>query len=259
VTGGPGHPTTGPPAVLVAALVLAATGYLMAAMWLTQRGRPWPSGRTARWLLGLLAAGAALAVPTDRGLGWHMVGHTLLGMAAPLLLVTATPVTLALRALPTAGARRLARALRAAPLRVLTHPLAAGVLAIGGLWLQYRTGLHAASMHDPLLQLAVQAHVLLAGYLLTAVLVGRDPLPHRARLGARAAVLVAAVAAHDVLAKSIVADPPAGVTPAEALDGGQLMYYLGAPVEIALFVLLGAEWAARDRRAAGDPHRSPAR
>jgi putative membrane protein len=115
----------------------------------------------------------------------------------------------------------------------------------------YRTGLHEASMRAPLVLLAVQTHVLLAGCLLVAVLVGRDPLPHRARLGVRAAVLVGAVAAHDVLAKSIVADPPAGVGAAEALAAGQVMYYLGAPVELALFVLLGAEWAARDRRLSG--------
>jgi putative membrane protein len=249
VSSGAGHAGTGPPAVLVAALVLAAAGYLMAAMWLTQRGHPWPRRRTAGWLLGLLAAGAALAVPADQGLGRHMVGHTLLGMVAPLLLVTAMPVTLALRALPTTAARRLARVLRSSPLRVLTHPVLAAALAVGGLWLLYRTGLHEAAMHDPLLQLAVQTHVLLAGYLLAAVLVGRDPLPHRARPALRAAVLVAAVAAHDVLAKSIVADPPAGVGPAEALDGAQVMYYLGAPGEIALFVLLGVEWSARDRRA----------
>jgi putative membrane protein len=254
VTGG-AHATAAAPAALVAALILAAVGYLVAATWLTQRGRSWPRGRAARWLLGLLAAGAALAVPADRGLGWHMVGHTLLGMLAPLLLVTAMPVTLALRALPTTAARRLARVLRTPLLRVLTHPLPAAALAVGGLWLLYRTGLHESAMHDPLLQLAVQTHVLLAGYLLAAVLVGRDPLPHRARLGVRAAVLVTAVAAHDVLAKSIVADPPAGVGPVEALDGAQVMYYLGAPIEIALFVLLGVEWSVRDRRARDRPGR----
>jgi putative membrane protein len=248
VTGGPLHAPASTPAVLVVALVLAAAGYLMAATWLTQRGRPWPRGRTARWLLGLLAAGVAPAVSTGRGLGWHMVGHTLLGMLAPLLLVSAMPVALALRTLPTGHARRLARLLRTPALRVLTHPLPSAVLAVGGLWLLYRTGLHGAGAHDPLVQLAVQVHVLLAGYLFTAALVGRDPHPHRARLAVRAAVLVAAVAAHDVLAKSLVASPPVGVTAAEALDGAQVMYYLGAPVEIALFVLLGAEWAARDRR-----------
>jgi putative membrane protein len=255
VSGGPAHAGSGPPAVLVAALVLAAAGYVMAAMRLTQRGHPWPRRRTAGWLLGLLAAGVALAVPADQGLGRHMVGHTLLGMVAPLLLVMATPVTLALRALPTTAARRLARVLRTPLLRVLSHPLVAAALAVGGLWLLYRSGLHEAAMHDPLLQLAVQTHVLLAGYLLTAVLVGRDPLPHRAGLGVRAAVLVTAVAAHDVLAKSIVADPPPGVGPAEALDGAQVMYYLGAPIEIALFVLLGVEWSARDRRARDRPGR----
>jgi putative membrane protein len=138
--------------------------------------------------------------------------------------------------------------LRSAPLAVLSSPVVAAVLSVGGLWLLYRTDLHAAAAHRPLLGLAVQVHVLLAGYLLAAALVGPDPMPHRPRLAVRAAVLVLAVAAHNVLAKALVAVPPAGVGEAEALTGAQLMYYLGAPVEIALFVLLGREWAVRDRR-----------
>jgi putative membrane protein len=146
-------------------------------------------------------------------------------------------------------ARRVGRVLRAAPVALLTAPVPAALLSVGGLWLLYRTGLHETSTHRPLLALAVQAHVLVAGYLFTAALVGVDPVRHRWPLGARAAVLVAAVAAHNVLAKLVVADPPAGVSGAEALLGGQIMYYLGAPVEIALFVLLGRQWAARDRRA----------
>jgi putative membrane protein len=131
---------------------------------------------------------------------------------------------------------------------VLTSPVVAAVLSVGGLWLLYRTDLHAAAAHEPLLALAVQAHVLLAGYLFAAAAVGPDPVAHRPRLSVRAAVLVLAVAAHNVLAKVLVAMPPAGVAEADALAGGQVMYYLGAPVEIALFVLLGREWAARDRR-----------
>jgi putative membrane protein len=239
------------PLGVVASVVLgiAALGYLAAVLAVRRRDRSWPGHRTALWLLGLLAAVAAVVgpLPARPDFAAHMVGHVLLGMLAPVLLVGGTPVALALRALPVTGARRLTRVLRAAPVVVLTSPVAAAVLSVGGLWLLYRTGLHAATMRHPLLQLAVQAHVLVAGYLFTAALVGRDPAPHRP-LGLRAAVLVAAVAAHNVLAKVLVADPPSGVSATDALAGGQIMYYLGAPVELGLFVLLGLEWAARDRR-----------
>jgi putative membrane protein len=248
-----GHHHADPAALgVVAPVVLgvAALAYLAAVLAVRRRGRSWPGSRVALWLLGLLAAAAAVTGPLPDRMDFasHMVGHVLLGMLAPLLLVSGTPVALALRALPVGGARRLSRVLRTAPVVVLTHPVVAALLSVGGLWVLYRTGLHEASMQDPGLELAVQAHVLVAGYLFTAALVGRDPAPHRPRLGGRAAVLVAAVAAHNVLAKALVADPPSGVSATDALAGGQVMYYLGAPVEVALFVLLGVEWAAWDRR-----------
>jgi putative membrane protein len=109
--------------------------------------------------------------------------------------------------------------------------------------LLYRTGLHAATLAEPWLHVVVSGHVLAAGYLFTfAVLGGPDPAPHRAPALWRAGVLVAAVAAHNVLAKSLYATPPAGVPAEQARQASQLMYYAGAPVEIALIVLLCASW-----------------
>ncbi|MCO1657842.1 cytochrome c oxidase assembly protein [Pseudonocardia humida] len=241
-------------APLLVALALAGLAYLLAVRRLHRTGRPWPVVRTALWLLGLGAAAAGVLIGSGSSFAVHMVGHVLLGMLGPLLLARAAPVTLALRALPAGRAKLLSRVLRSVPVALLTTPVVAALLSVGGLWLLYRTDLHAAAGHDPLLGLAVSTHVLLAGYLFTATLVGPDPVAHRADLGVRAAVLVLAVAAHNVLAKSFAAAPPAGLTEAEALAGGQLMYYLGAPVEIAVFVLLGREWARGDRRRA---RRSP--
>jgi putative membrane protein len=174
----------------------------------------------------------------------HVVGHLLLGMVAPLLLVTAAPITLALRALPREHARTLGRLLRRRPLAVLTHPVVAALLDVGGLWVMYRTAL--LSEVSPLL---LQVHMLLAGYLFAVALIGPDPAPHRPGLVVRAGVLVAAVAAHDVLAKLLYAAPPPGVPVAQAEAAGLLMYYGAAPVHVALFVLLGREWSAGQRRA----------
>ena len=92
--------------------------------------------------------------------------------------------------------------------------------------------------------------MLLAGYLFAFALIGPDPAPHRPGLVVRAGVLVAAVAAHDVLAKLLYATPPPGVPVAQAEAAGLLMYYGAAPVHVALFVLLGREWFAGQRRAA---------
>ncbi len=215
------------------AVAVAAVGYLLAAA----RCGPWPRSRTALWLAGLAAAAVGVSVPD------HVTGHLLLGMLAPLLLVRAAPVTLALRVLPVTRARQLSRVLRSRPARVLTAPAVAATLDIGGLWLLYTTDLH----EQPL----TQVHVLAAGYLFTAAVVGVDPAPHRARLGTRAAVLVLASAAHAVLAKSLYPSDP---------DAAMLMYYGGDAIEIALAVLLGREWlSASWRRSPGRPQHAEVR
>jgi putative membrane protein len=223
--------------LLVAALLAAAVGYVGAAAR-ASRAVGWPVGRTVRFMLGIAVAVAGivgpLLLPVAHDLRLHVAAHLLVGMVAPLLLVTAMPVTLALRVLPRRRARVPARLLRTRPMAVLTHPVVAAAIDVGGLWLLYRTDLHAAlppaSMH---------LHMLLAGYLFAFSLVGRDPAPHRTGLAVRAGVLVTAVAAHDVLAKLVYA---------EAEAAGLLMYYGAAPVHVVLFVLLGREWFVRQER-----------
>lgn len=217
--------------LLVVALLAAAVAYVAAA----RRGT-WPVGRTVRWLLGIVTAAAGVVVlGFAHDLRLHVAGHLLLGMVAPLLLATAAPVTLALRVLPRPRARALGRLLRSRPLAVLTHPAVAALLDVGGLWLMYRT-----DVLDAVPPLVVHGHMLLAGYLFAYALVGADPAPHRPRLAVRAAVLVGAVAAHDVLAKLLYA--------AQDETAGLLMYYGAAPVHVALFVLLGREWFAGQER-----------
>jgi putative membrane protein len=232
----------------VALLAVAAVlGYAALTGLAHRRGRGWQAWRAACWAAGVTVATAAALGPVADHIDFraHMIGHVLLGMLAPLLLVLAAPVTLALRALPVATARRISAVLRSRVVAAATHPVVTAVLTVGGLWVLYRTDLYAASMRHPTLLLLVHVHVFLAGWLFTYSLVGPDPAPHRAGLPVRAAVLVLAVAAHDVLAKTLFAHPPAGVDADGAAVGAQVMYYGGAPVEIALFVLLGAEWFRR--------------
>ncbi len=236
--------------VVVVAALGATSGYLLAAR--RQRGRrPWSPARTACWLTGTaaVAAGslgpvAALAHADFRA---HAVAHVLVGMLGPLLLALGAPVTLALRTLPVASARRLTAVLRSAPLRLLTQPAVAVLLDLGGLWLLYRTPLLGWAHEQPGVHLVVHVHLVLAGYLLSAVLVGPDPLPHRRSHRHRAVALVAALALHGILAKSLYAAPPAGVDPGTAQAGAMIMYYAGDAVELALAVLLCRSWFAPPR------------
>ncbi|SDT18987.1 putative membrane protein [Friedmanniella luteola] len=247
-----------PTAVLVLLLAVpAVAGYLVAVRREAGR-RSWPRGRTLCWLAGALAVAVGTSGPlaaAAHGDGGgpgdfraHAVAHVLVGMLGPLLLALGSPVSLALRALPVPAARRLSGVLRSRPLRVLTEPATVVLLDLGGLWLLYRTPLLGWTHTSAGVHLLVHVHLVLAGYLLAAVLVGRDPLPHRRSHRHRAIALVVAMAAHGVLAKSLYAAPPTAVDPATVQAGAMVMYYAGDAVELALAVLLCRGWFAAAAR-----------
>lgn len=236
-------------------LLVAAAAYLTGVVAVRRRGGWWPPGRSACWAAGLTVAAAALLGPLAAGAHHdftaHMGVHLLLGMIAPLLLVLAAPITLAMRALPVRHARRLARLLRGGPVRILVHPVTAALLNGGGLWLLYTTGLYRAMAGNSWLHLLVHAHIVAAGYLFTAALIGVDPAPHRPGRRTRAIALIGFLAAHAILAKHLYGNPPAGVPAGDARAGAQLMYYGGDLVDLVLIAVFCREWYH-----ATDPHRA---
>lgn len=240
--------------LVVLLLVAAALTHALALQAAARRGR-WSRWRALSWHAGLLCAGAALVGPladaAHRSFAAHMVGHLLLGMVAPLLLVLSAPVTLALRALPVTSARRLSRVLHTPVVRVLSHPVVAGVLNAGGLWLLYTTDLYPLMHGSVLVHALVHAHVLLAGWLFTAAVVGVDPDPHRASLRLRATVLIVVVAAHSLLGRWLYLHPPGGVEANDATAGALLMSYGGDVVDVLLMVLLMAGWYRSTRPRTG--------
>jgi len=245
-----GHAGAGWPGVLLAAVALVAVATYLIAVRRRRVGTGWPWWRSACWVGGtvLVLAGTTgpLAEAGHHDFVAHAVGHVLAGMAGPLLLVAGTPVTLALQALPVPVGRRLSHLLARRPVRLVTLPVTAAVLDVGGLWLLYLTPLQALAREHEAVHLLVHVHLVLAGYLLTAALVGTDPMPHRPGPRHRAVVLVAAVAAHDVLAKHLYAHPPVGVG-SRAEEGAMVMYYAGDAVELVVMVLLCRRWFAVPR------------
>lgn len=246
--------------VLLGLGIVAVAAYVAVAA----RTQDWPLARTLSWTAGWVALVAALVNNASAHGGGHghgahhsfdfvghMVSHVVVGMAVPLLLGLAAPVTLALRVLPVSSARRVSRVLRSRPSEVLTHPLVAATLNIGGLWLLYRTWMFEYMQGGTWVAWLIELHIVAAGYLYTYSLVGVDPSPHRTSFGLRAAVLVLSIAAHNILAKTLYADPPPGVSAADAELGSQVMYYGGIPFELALVVLLIHRWAARARHRRG--------
>lgn len=232
--------------ILGAPFLLAIAVYVVAVLGDRRRGRRWPWHRIAFWITGVTVAATGfvgpLASAAHDSFTAHMGAHLLVGMVAPLLLVRAAPVTLALRTMSVVPARRLSRLLRSPPARVLTDPAVAALLNAGALWVLYLTPMYELMQQVMLVHWMVMLHFLFAGYLYTASLVGIDPSPHRAGFALRSVVLVLSLAAHGVLAKLLYAYPPPGVPTAEAHSGAQVMFYGGDVVDFVLIVLLCAQW-----------------
>lgn len=233
--------------------VLAIVFYIYAAVASGRRYKPWPLHRYACWAFGVASAAAAVIGPLPHRahhvFTLHMAGHLLLGMLAPLLLALAAPVTLLLRTLPVSWSRKISHMLKSRPPAVLTDPVAATLLNIGGLWILYTTDLYMMMHQNRILHLLVHVHVFLAGYLFTMSIVYVDPVQHRTSFLYRATVLVLALAGHGILSKHIYAHPPAGVSGIQAEQGGMLMYYGGDAIDIVLIFIFCLQWfkAARPR------------
>ncbi|MFW3471240.1 cytochrome c oxidase assembly protein [Streptomyces microflavus] len=243
---------------LASAGIAAAIAYWWAAGRLLRRGDTWPRWRKISFTAGSAGvAWVALSALPGEPFAAHMLEHLILGMAAPLLLILARPFTLVLRVLPPGTARRSLLDLTHSRLAAwLVFPPVAALLDLGGLWLLYRTELFAAVHHHLFWHAVMHAHVLAAGLLYTFSVCQLDPVRHRRNLPLRGATLLAAGAAHAVLARTLYATPPPGTafTTADLQTGAQIMYYGGDMVEAALAAVLAASWyqaAARTR------HRRP--
>ena len=189
-----------------AALVFAAL-YLAGVRRLRRRGDDWPAGRTVSWLLGCLT----LLLVTSSGLGrympamfsMHMADHMMLSMLVPILLVLGGPVSLALRALPSAGRddppgmrEWLLAALHSRLSRFLTNPVVATALFVAGFYGLYLGGLFDAAVGSHIGHVAMNVHFLVTGYLFYWVVIGVDPTPRPIPPLAKVAVVFASLPLH---------------------------------------------------------------
>ncbi|MGY4099978.1 cytochrome c oxidase assembly protein [Nocardia sp. R16R-3T] len=179
------------------AIVLAVV-YLLGVRRLRARGDAWPIGRTIAWL----SACAILLFATSSGVGRyspavfsvHMGQHMALSMLAPILFALGGAVTLALRALPAAGRggvtgprEWILAAVHNPVSRLLTHPIVAAVIFVGGFYALYMGGIYDSFVDSHAAHLLMNLHFLLSGYLFYWVVIGIDPKPrqvqHLTKLG----------------------------------------------------------------------------
>ena len=220
-------------------LLLAVGAFAVGVRRLTRRGDRWPQRRTAAMTAGLALLAVGLLPPVAGDERLHVPQHLLVAMVAPVLLALGAPVTLALRAVRTPTRRRLLALLASPAVRALTWAPVVVALDVGGLYLVYLTGLGEHAEHVPWLHALVHVHMIAAGCLLAALVVGVDPMP-RPGVAGRLGVVVVAGAAHDVLAKLLYARGWG--------SDAQLMFYGGTAVDVLLAVVVMAQWYAAGSR-----------
>lgn len=186
--------------------VLAVVLYLSGVRRMRARGDSWPVLRTIGWVLGwAIFVWATCGAPGVYGrvlFSAHMLLHMTISMAAPILMVLAAPVTLALRTLrprhdKTLGPRELLLGLvHSRFFTVLGNPIVAAAIFFGSLVAFYYSPLFELALRTHTGHVLMTVHFLLAGYLFVWVLVGIDPGPRRWPPSLRLVILFATISFH---------------------------------------------------------------
>ncbi|MDW6057828.1 cytochrome c oxidase assembly protein [Streptomyces sp. FXJ1.4098] len=253
------------------AVALALYGWGVAR--LMRRGDRWPVGRTVPFVLGVLTIALVMCTKlNDYGMvmfSVHMVQHMVISMVSPILLLLGAPVTLTLRALPTAargrkGARELLVALlHSRYMRIVSHPAFTIPMFIASLYALYFTPLFDFLMESKAGHIAMMSHFLLVGLFFFWPIMGVDPGPHRPGYVMRMLELFAGMPFHAFfgIALMMASEPMIGTyehPPAslgiDALSdqtaaGGIAWAFSEIPSVIVLVALL-AQWYKSDQRQA---------
>ncbi|MFB8147437.1 cytochrome c oxidase assembly protein [Microbacterium sp. NPDC057407] len=246
--------------------------YLVGVWRLRRRGDRWPIYRTIMWVAGLLllvwVTGGVINVYQDYLFSIHMVGHMLLTMAIPVLLVAGAPVTLAARAIRkrddgTRGGREwILWAVHSPVARVLTNPFVAAGLFIGSLWVFYYTDLFRWSLYDHLGHELMVAHFLFTGYLFALTLIGVDPMPYRLPYPGRLLLLIGIMAMHAFFGIALMMQSGLmvaewfgsmgrtwGLSPLEdQYLGGGVAWSIGEIPTLILAITVAIQWSRTDAR-----------
>ena len=252
--------------LLLTGLVLAAGLYLYAVTRLRARGIPWSTGRCVLWLVGLLivfvATSSSVGAYDTTLFTMHAVQHMLLQMLAPVPLALAAPITLALRTLPRGGRRALLSVLHSRPSRLLTHPLTAYAIFVVSPFVLYYSPLYEATLRNDWLHDLGHLHFILTGFLLFAVLLALDPLPHRMPYVFRVMMIIGLGPMHvllgipvmmgnDIFAESYYTELARNWGPSLLSDqqvGGGLLWVFGDVVTVAFLGGIFLQWLRSDAR-----------
>lgn len=259
---------------LIWALIVAfGIFFYVAGHWrLVRRGDRWPIARTLAWVSGMVL----IAVATQSGLAVygtylfsvHMVGHMVLSMAVPLLLVLSAPVTLASRAIAarkdgSRGSREwILSIVHSRYLGTIGHPLIAAAIFALSLIVFYYSPLFEWALREHLGHQWMTAHFILTGYLFAQSLVGVDPSPHNPPYPLRLIIVLATMAFHAFFGLSVIYGTGLlapdwygamgrewGLSPLlDQQRGGELAWGLGEIPTLVLAIVVTYSWSRSDDR-----------
>jgi len=246
--------------------------YLAAVVRLHRRGDRWPVLRTVLWVLGMIS----LFYVTSGGVqvygvflfSAHMLGHMVLSMFIPMLLVPAAPITLALRAIRkrqdgSRGPREwLMLLVHSGYGRFIVHPLVAAVIFAVSLMVFYYTPLFRWAVSDHLGHQWMIVHFLLSGYLFVSSLIGIDPVPYRAPYPMRLITLLLVMAFHAFFglyllegSNLLLADwygatgrPWLTDALADQKTGGGIAWGIGEVPTVLLAIITAVSWSRSDEK-----------
>ncbi|MEU5832710.1 cytochrome c oxidase assembly protein [Streptomyces diacarni] len=261
---------TGEPFFLVGCL-LALALYGWGVVRLRRRGDAWPVGRTIGFVAGVLTVALVMCTGLNEyGMvlfSVHMVQHMVISMLSPILLLLGAPVTLTLRALPSAGRGRkgprelLVALLHSRYMRVITHPAFTIPLFIASLYALYFTPLFDFLMGSMVGHLAMMVHFLAVGLVFFWPIMGVDPGPHRPGFVMRILELFAGMPFHAFFGIALMmasepmietyADPPASLGVSALSDqsaAGGIAWAFSEIPSVMVLVALVFQWYVTEQR-----------
>ena len=180
--------------------------YLYGVSVLRKRGDKWPVVRTISFVSGMLVllyvTNGAMNAYQEYLFSVHMVGHMVLSMMVPVLLVPGAPVTLLSRAQAPRkdgswGMREWVLWAVHTPFAwFVSHPLFAGLNFALSLVMFYYTPLFCWATEEHLGHQWMLIHFLITGYLFVQSLMGVDPQPHRTGYPIKLMLLIGTMAFH---------------------------------------------------------------
>ena len=180
--------------------------YLYGVSVLRKRGDKWPVVRTISFVSGMLVllyvTNGAMNAYQEYLFSVHMVGHMVLSMMVPVLLVPGAPVTLLSRAQAPRkdgswGMREWVLWAVHTPFAwFVSHPLFAGLNFALSLVMFYYTPLFRWATEEHIGHQWMLIHFLITGYLFVQSLMGVDPQPHRTGYPIKLMLLIGTMAFH---------------------------------------------------------------